>query len=163
MMLHEDGLSKYGTDAAATCRSGDGDEEVDEKDHEIAPICIVTRNGKLAEFQTNWQFAMDRHADGVEALRDIHRLRPTVRGHHQHPKDGHTDQPRQHAAADCESHPQPHGCGRIRNSSQIDTPSVQGSFLPGGGVAELPLRRREEFSASLDRYPGPARGWWARK
>jgi hypothetical protein len=52
-MLDEDGLSKYGTDAAATCRSGDGDEEVDEKDHEIAHICNVARNGKLAEFRAN--------------------------------------------------------------------------------------------------------------
>ena len=52
-MLDEDGLGKYGTDAAVTCKSGDGGEEVDEKDHEIAHICIVARNGKLAEFRAN--------------------------------------------------------------------------------------------------------------
>ena len=52
-MLDEDGLGKYGTDAAATCKSGDGGEEVDEKDHEIAHICIVARNGKLADFRAD--------------------------------------------------------------------------------------------------------------
>ena len=52
-MLDEDGLGNYGTDAAGTCKSGNGGEEVDEKDREIAHICIVARNGKLAEFRAN--------------------------------------------------------------------------------------------------------------
>ena len=43
-MFDEDGLGNYGADAAATCKSGDGREEIDEKDHEIAHIRIVARN-----------------------------------------------------------------------------------------------------------------------
>jgi hypothetical protein len=36
LMFKEDGLREYGTDAAGTRKSGDGRDEVDEKDHEIA-------------------------------------------------------------------------------------------------------------------------------
>ena len=36
LMFDEEGLSNYGTDAARTRKSGDGRDEVDEKDHEIA-------------------------------------------------------------------------------------------------------------------------------
>jgi hypothetical protein len=60
-MLDEDGLGNYRTDAARTGKSGDGGEEMDEKDHEIAHIRIVARNGKLAEFRAIRQFARDRH------------------------------------------------------------------------------------------------------
>ena len=52
-MLDEDGLGNYGTDAAGTRKSGDGREEMDEKDHEIAHTRIIARNRKLAEFQAN--------------------------------------------------------------------------------------------------------------
>ncbi len=44
LMFDEDGLGNYGTDAAGTCKSGDGRDEMDEKDHEIAHIRIVARN-----------------------------------------------------------------------------------------------------------------------
>ena len=50
-MFDEDGLGNYGTDAARTRKSGDGREEMDEKDHEIAHFRIVARNRKLAEFR----------------------------------------------------------------------------------------------------------------
>jgi hypothetical protein len=44
LMFDEDGLHDYGADAAATCKSGDGRDEMDEKYHEIAHIRIVARN-----------------------------------------------------------------------------------------------------------------------
>ena len=47
------GLRDYGAAAAATCKSGDGGEEMDEKNHEIAHIRIAARNWKLAEFRAN--------------------------------------------------------------------------------------------------------------
>ena len=53
LMFDEDGLRDFGADAAATCKSGDGGKEMDEKGREIAHIRIVTRNGKLAEFRAN--------------------------------------------------------------------------------------------------------------
>jgi len=53
LMFDEDGLDNYGTDAARTRKSGDGREEMDEKDHEIAHFRIVARNRKLAEFRAN--------------------------------------------------------------------------------------------------------------
>ena len=53
LMFDEDGLGNYGTDAARTRKSGDGREEMDEKDHEIAHIRIIARNRKLAEFEAN--------------------------------------------------------------------------------------------------------------
>jgi hypothetical protein len=37
LMFNEEGLGNYGTDAARTRKSGDGRDEMDEKDHEIAP------------------------------------------------------------------------------------------------------------------------------
>ena len=43
-MFDEDGLGNYGTDAARTRKSGDGRDEMDEKDHEIAHSLIVARN-----------------------------------------------------------------------------------------------------------------------
>jgi hypothetical protein len=45
-MFDEDGLGNYGTDPTRTRKSGDGREEMDEKDHEIAHIRIVARNPK---------------------------------------------------------------------------------------------------------------------
>ena len=54
-MFDEDGLGNYGTDAARTRKSGDGRDEMDEKDHEIAHFRIlhlVTKR-KLAEFRAN--------------------------------------------------------------------------------------------------------------
>ena len=45
-MFDEDGLGNYGTDAARTRKSGDGREEMDEKDHEIAHFRMVPRNSK---------------------------------------------------------------------------------------------------------------------
>ena len=50
-MLDEDGLGNYGTDAARPRKSGDGDEEMDEKDDEIAHVRMVAGDGKLAEFR----------------------------------------------------------------------------------------------------------------
>jgi hypothetical protein len=43
-MFDEDGLGNYGTDAAETCKSGEGRDEMDEKDHETAHIRRVARN-----------------------------------------------------------------------------------------------------------------------
>ena len=53
LMFDEDGLGNYGTDPARTRKSGDGREEMDEKDHEIAHLRIIARNRKLAEFRAN--------------------------------------------------------------------------------------------------------------
>ena len=44
LVLDEDGLSNYGTDATRSRKSGDGREEMDEKDYEIAHLGIVARN-----------------------------------------------------------------------------------------------------------------------
>jgi hypothetical protein len=52
-MFDEDGLGNYGTDPAPTRKSGDGREEMDEKDHEIAHIGIIARNRKPADFRAN--------------------------------------------------------------------------------------------------------------
>ncbi len=60
LMFDEEGLSNYGLYAARTCQSGEGREQMDEKDHQIAPLGILARNRKLAEFRANWQFAMGR-------------------------------------------------------------------------------------------------------
>ncbi len=59
-MFDGDRLGNYGTDPARTCKLGDGREEMDEKDHEIAHLRIIARTRKLAEFSANYQFAMDR-------------------------------------------------------------------------------------------------------
>jgi hypothetical protein len=53
LMSDEDGLREYGTDAAATCKSSGGGDEMDEKDHEIVHFRIVARNRKLADFRAN--------------------------------------------------------------------------------------------------------------
>ena len=50
-MFEEHGLGYYGAEAAASCKTGGGREEMDEKDHEIAHFRIVARNRKLAEFR----------------------------------------------------------------------------------------------------------------
>ena len=44
MMFDEEGLGKYGTDAARTGKSGEGRDEMDEKNHEIAHLRMVARN-----------------------------------------------------------------------------------------------------------------------
>src|SRR4029077_7319684 len=59
-MFEEHGLGYYGAEAAATCKTGGGREEMDEKDHEIAHFRILTTKRKLAEFRANQQFARDR-------------------------------------------------------------------------------------------------------
>ena len=43
-MFDEEGLGNYGTDAAWPRQSGDGREEMAEKDYEIAHLRIVARN-----------------------------------------------------------------------------------------------------------------------
>ena len=48
-MFDKDGLGNYGADPARTRKSGDGREEMDEKDHEIAHTRIIARNRKLAD------------------------------------------------------------------------------------------------------------------
>jgi hypothetical protein len=53
LMFEEHGLGYYGAEAAATCKTGGGREEMDEKDHEIAPFRILTTRRKLAGFQAN--------------------------------------------------------------------------------------------------------------
>ena len=53
LMFDENGLGNYGTDAARTRQPGDGGEEMDEKDHEIAHCRIVARNRKVAESRAN--------------------------------------------------------------------------------------------------------------
>jgi hypothetical protein len=53
LMFNENGLGNHGTDAARTRKSGDGGEEMDEKDQEIAHFRMVARNRKLAEFRAN--------------------------------------------------------------------------------------------------------------
>ena len=45
-MFDEDRLGNYATDTAGTRKSGDGREEMDENDHEIAHFCMVARNPK---------------------------------------------------------------------------------------------------------------------
>ena len=51
-MFEEHGLGYYGADAAATCKTGGGREEMDEeRDHEIAHFRILTTKRKLAEFR----------------------------------------------------------------------------------------------------------------
>ena len=52
-MFEEHGLSDYGAEAAATCKTGGGREEMDKKDHEIAHFRILTTKGKLADFRAN--------------------------------------------------------------------------------------------------------------
>jgi hypothetical protein len=44
LMFDEDGLGNYRTDAARLRQSGDGGDEVDENDHEIAHFRMVARN-----------------------------------------------------------------------------------------------------------------------
>ncbi|HEY6290094.1 MAG TPA: hypothetical protein VI455_00830 [Terriglobia bacterium] len=46
LMLDEERLGNYGTDAARTRQSGEGGDEMDEKDHEIAHSRIVARSEK---------------------------------------------------------------------------------------------------------------------
>jgi len=53
LMFDENGLGNYGTDSARTRQSGDGGEEMDEKDQEIAHCRIVARNRKVAESRAN--------------------------------------------------------------------------------------------------------------
>jgi len=53
LMFEEHGLGYYGAEAAATCKTGGGREEMDEKDHEIAHFRILTTKRKLAEFRAN--------------------------------------------------------------------------------------------------------------
>ena len=52
-MFEEHGLGYYGAEAAATCKTGDGREEMDKKDYEIAHFRILTTKRKLAEFRAN--------------------------------------------------------------------------------------------------------------
>ena len=53
-MFEEHGLGYYGAEAAASCKTGGGREEMDEKDHEIAYFRILQQSktrgipGKLA-------------------------------------------------------------------------------------------------------------------
>ena len=44
LMFDEEGLSNYGTDAARTRQSGEGGDEMDEKDQEITHFCMILRN-----------------------------------------------------------------------------------------------------------------------
>jgi hypothetical protein len=60
-MFEEHGLGYYGAEAAATCKTGGGREEMDEKDHEIAHFRIVARNRKLADFRANADSGEDDH------------------------------------------------------------------------------------------------------
>ena len=53
LMFDKDGLGNYGADAARTRKSGDGHEEMDEKNHEITHFRMVARNRKLSEFRAN--------------------------------------------------------------------------------------------------------------
>jgi hypothetical protein len=53
LVFDEDGFGNYGAETAATCQSGDGGEEMDEKDHEITHFRILARNRKLAELRAN--------------------------------------------------------------------------------------------------------------
>ena len=52
-MFDEEGLSKYGTDAARACQSEDGREEMNEKGQEIAHFRMVALSSKLSEFRAN--------------------------------------------------------------------------------------------------------------
>ncbi len=64
-MFDENGLGNYGTDAARTRQAGDGSEEIDEKDQEIAHCRIVTRNRKVVESR---KLAL-RHGHGMPGVR----------------------------------------------------------------------------------------------
>ena len=50
-MFDQDGLGNYGTDAAWTRKSGNGRDEMDEKDQEIAHCRIVARKPKTRGIQ----------------------------------------------------------------------------------------------------------------
>ena len=45
-MFEEHGLGYYGAEAAASCKTGGGREEMDEEDHEIAHFRILTNKAK---------------------------------------------------------------------------------------------------------------------
>jgi len=45
LLLDENGLGDYGTDAARTQESGKSSDDMDEKDGEIAHLLIVTKPG----------------------------------------------------------------------------------------------------------------------
>jgi hypothetical protein len=44
LMFDEERLGNYGTDAARTRQSGEGGDEMDEKDEEITHFCMILRN-----------------------------------------------------------------------------------------------------------------------
>src|SRR6266567_1870837 len=70
-MFEEHGLGYYGAEAAASCKTGGGREEMDEKDHEIAHFRILTTERKLAEFRGKLAIRQG-HAPG-EALQAVAR------------------------------------------------------------------------------------------
>jgi len=53
LMFDEEGLGKYGTDAARLRQSGERGEEVDENDHEIAHFRILATKPEVADFRTD--------------------------------------------------------------------------------------------------------------
>ena len=53
LMFEQDGLGNNGADTARTRKSGEGRDEMDEKDHDIAHFHILTTKRKLAEFRAN--------------------------------------------------------------------------------------------------------------
>jgi len=73
-MFDEDGLGNYGTDAARTRKSGDGRDEMDEKDHEIArwkmmARCQQSRPGSIeSPFKPCGPFSGTRLTDDLRSV-----------------------------------------------------------------------------------------------
>ena len=53
LMFDEEGLGQDGTDAARACQSGEGGDEMDEKDDEMAHVRMVARRSKPSQFRAN--------------------------------------------------------------------------------------------------------------
>ena len=59
LLLDENGLGDHGTDPSRAQESRKRNDDVDEKDDQIAHLCIVARTGNAGDWSENWQFAMD--------------------------------------------------------------------------------------------------------
>jgi hypothetical protein len=57
LLLDENGLGDYGTDATRTQESGKRNDDVDEKDDQIAHLSIAARTANAGNWSENQQFA----------------------------------------------------------------------------------------------------------
>ena len=65
MLLDENGLGDYGTNASRTQESDKSSDDMDEKDDEIAHLLIVTKPGIAWGCASNYQFARDTCANCI--------------------------------------------------------------------------------------------------